>query len=226
MDEKQKTMSESSIDDTESGYKSSESVQNDNLTDNMSDSVAEKASDLAEWVSGPAAENKYDNSASDKYGERIETGSGDDSSGSKFTVGQGMGDTGYTGSGGASRPDFQYQSENNENNENSESNGTEGETSKPRPAETNSQKSKLRKPVAKKWEIKKPEGHDGFCPLLRIYRPRTSMKKKEEIDNLPAKARRYKWVRDPISDQWIHVERIGEEARTAVGRIHDEARAA
>ena len=95
-----------------------------------------------------------------------------------------------------------------------------------RPAETNTQKSNLRKAVAKKWEIKKPEGHDGFCPLLRIYRPRTSIKKKEELDNLPAKARRYKWVRDPITDQWIHVERIGEDPRTAVGRIQDEARAA
>ena len=84
-----------------------------------------------------------------------------------------------------------------------------------RPAETNSQKSNLRKAIAKKWEIKKPEGHDGFCPLLRIYRPRTSMKKKDELENLPAKVRRFKWVRDPISDQWIHVERIGEEARAA-----------
>lgn len=72
-----------------------------------------------------------------------------------------------------------------------------------------------RKAIAKKWEIKKPEGHDGFCPLLRIYRPRTSMKKKDELNNLPAKVRRFKWVRDPISDQWIHVERIGEEARAA-----------
>jgi len=128
-----------------------------------------------------------------KYGERMDTGDGGDNSGSKFTVGEGMGDTGYSGSGGASRPDFQYQ----------------------RPAETNTQKSNLRKAIAKKWEIKKPEGHDGFCPLLRIYRPRTSMKKKEELENLPAKVRRYKWVRDPISDQWIHVERIGEEARAA-----------
>ena len=84
-----------------------------------------------------------------------------------------------------------------------------------RPAETNSQKSNLRKAIAKKWEIKKPEGHDGFCPLLRIYRPRTSMKKKDELENLPAKVRRFKWVRDPISDQWIHVERIGEDARAA-----------
>jgi len=128
-----------------------------------------------------------------KYGERMDTGDGGDNSGSKFTVGEGMGDTGYSGSGGASRPDFQYQ----------------------RPAETNSQKSNLRKAIAKKWEIKKPEGHDGFCPLLRIYRPRTSMKKKDELENLPAKVRRFKWVRDPISDQWIHVERIGEEARAA-----------
>jgi len=128
-----------------------------------------------------------------KYGERIDTGSSGDNSGSQFTVGQGMGDTGYSGSGGASRPDFQYQ----------------------RPAETNTQKSNLRKAIAKKWEIKKPEGHDGFCPLLRIYRPRTSMKKKDELENLPAKVRRFKWVRDPISDQWIHVERIGEEARAA-----------
>ena len=72
-----------------------------------------------------------------------------------------------------------------------------------------------RKAIAKKWEIKKPEGHDGFCPLLRIYRPRTSMKKKDELQNLPEKVRRFKWVRDPISDQWIHVERIGEEARAA-----------
>jgi len=128
-----------------------------------------------------------------KYGELMDTGDGGDNSGSKFTVGQGMGDTGYSGSGGASRPDFQYQ----------------------RPAEGNNQKSNLRKAIAKKWEIKKPEGHDGFCPLLRIYRPRTSMKKKEELDNLPAKVRRFKWVRDPISDQWIHVERIGEEARAA-----------
>jgi polyhydroxyalkanoate synthesis regulator phasin len=128
-----------------------------------------------------------------KYGERIDTGDGGDNSGSKFTVGEGMGDTGYSGSGGASRPDFQYQ----------------------RPAETNSQKSNLRKAIAKKWEIKKPEGHDGFCPLLRIYRPRTSMKKKDELENLPAKVRRFKWVRDPISDQWIHVERIGEDARAA-----------
>ena len=84
-----------------------------------------------------------------------------------------------------------------------------------RPAETNTQKSNLRKAIAKKWEIKKPEGHDGFCPLLRIYRPRTSMKKKDELNNLPAKVRRFKWVRDPVSDQWIHVERIGEEARAA-----------
>jgi len=128
-----------------------------------------------------------------KYGELMDTGDGGDNSGSKFTVGQGMGDTGYSGSGGASRPDFQYQ----------------------RPAETNTQKSNLRKAIAKKWEIKKPEGHDGFCPLLRIYRPRTSMKKKEELLNLPDKVRRFKWVRDPISDQWIHVERIGEEARAA-----------
>lgn len=128
-----------------------------------------------------------------KYGERMDTGDGGDNSGSKFTVGEGMGDTGYSGSGGASRPDFQYQ----------------------RPAETNTQKSNLRKAIAKKWEIKKPEGHDGFCPLLRIYRPRTSMKKKDELNNLPAKVRRFKWVRDPISDQWIHVERIGEEARAA-----------
>jgi len=146
-----------------------------------------------------------------KYGERMDTGDGGDNSGSKFTVGEGMGDTGYSGSGGASRPDFQYQSE-NENNESSE---PQTETLKPKPAETNSQKSNLRKAIAKKWEIKKPEGHDGFCPLLRIYRPRTSMKKKDELENLPAKVRRFKWVRDPISDQWIHVERIGEEARAA-----------
>jgi len=127
-----------------------------------------------------------------KYGERIDTGDGGDNSGSKFTVGEGMGDTGYQASG-ASRPDFNFEWS----------------------AETNSQKSNLRKPVAKKWEIKKPDGHDGFCPLLRIYRPRTSMKKKDELANLPAKVRRFKWVRDPISDQWIHVERIGEEARAA-----------
>ena len=96
----------------------SESVpQNESITetknvtdgDTLTESVSEKASELAEWVAGPAAENKYENSASDKYGERIDTGDGGDNSGSKFTVGQGMGDTGYSGSGGASRPDFQYQ---------------------------------------------------------------------------------------------------------------------
>jgi len=126
-----------------------------------------------------------------KYGERMD-GDGDDNSGSKFTVGQGMEDTGHTAKG-ASKPIGGYQ----------------------RPAEGNSQKTTLRKPVAKKWEIKKPDGHDGFCPLLRIYRPRTSMKKKDELEKLPEKVRRFKWVRDPISDQWIHVERIGEEARAA-----------
>ena len=83
--------------------------QNESVNDEFTESVTEKASELAEWVAGPAAQNKYENSASDKYGERIDTGDGGDNSGSKFTVGQGMGDTGYSGSGGASRPDFQYQ---------------------------------------------------------------------------------------------------------------------
>ena len=92
--------------DSESVVENSETVTN---SDKLTASVTEKASELAEWVAGPAAANKYENSASDKYGELMDTGDGGDNSGSKFTVGQGMGDTGYSGSGGASRPDFQYQ---------------------------------------------------------------------------------------------------------------------
>ena len=97
--------------DSESVPQNESISETKNVTDGdtLAESVSEKASELAEWVAGPAAENKYENSASDKYGERIDTGDGGDNSGSKFTVGQGMGDTGYSGSGGASRPDFQYQ---------------------------------------------------------------------------------------------------------------------
>ena len=83
--------------------------QNESVTDQLTESVNDKACELAEWVAGHPAQNKYENSASDKYGERMDTGDGGDDSGSKFTVGEGMGDTGYSGSGGASRSDFQYQ---------------------------------------------------------------------------------------------------------------------
>ena len=83
--------------------------QNESVTDQLTESVNDKACELAEWVAGHPAQNKYENSASDKYGERMDTGDVGDDSGSKFTVGEGMGDTGYSGSGGASRSDFQYQ---------------------------------------------------------------------------------------------------------------------
>lgn len=81
--------------------------------------------------------------------------------------------------------------------------------------ETNNQKDNLRKPAAKKnWDIKKADKNDGFCPLLRIWRPVTTMMNTEA---LPKKVKKcnYKWVRDPETDQWVNIARIGQTLRAA-----------
>ena len=58
----------------------------------------------------------------------------------------------------------------------------------------------------------KAEAHDGFCPVLKIWRPATTFEKDDEV---PEELKKFKWIRDPITDQWIDVRRIGLPARVA-----------
>ena len=94
--------------------------------------------------------------------------------------------------------------------------------------EENNQKSMTRKPMErKKWDIKKvyrliidfdmtwtmqAEAHDGYCPVLKIWRPQTTM---EEAAEVPEELKKFKWIRDPMTDQWIDARRIGQPARVA-----------
>ena len=56
------------------------------------------------------------------------------------------------------------------------------------------------------------EAHDGYCPVLKIWRPQTTM---EETDEVPEKLKKFKWIRDPMTDQWIDARRIGQPGRVA-----------
>ena len=49
--------------------------------------------------------------------------------------------------------------------------------------------------------------HDGFCELLGIWRPKPTITDKKQI---PEKQQKFKWVRDPKTDKWIHQKQVFE----------------